>query len=159
MRDSWHARVVSRPSSALMLLAACGAERTGPPQAVGVGDSCWTDVEVPEGGFHLTQAYLQVGSLACRSEQCMVYHYRGDLIQDPSEGDGIAEQVEQCGEDCGWLGIEDRIYCTCKCGVTAGGDPRSIGCEVCPNGFECCPTFALGDAAGDYCVRAGTCER
>ena len=55
-------------------------------------------------------------------------------------------------------GFQRTDYCTCKCGVTAGGDPSSVECSDCPGGFECCPLFSLGAVAGDYCVRENTCE-
>ena len=140
-------------------IALSGCETKTGSGAAGVGDSCFAAIAtVPEGGFQRTEVYLDVGTTACPSELCVVNHYRGDLLLSPLQGDGIEEHVEVCGPECGWSGIEDRIYCTCKCGVTAGGDPSSIECSDCPSGYECCPLFSLGAIAGDYCVREDTCE-
>jgi hypothetical protein len=149
---------------AAMGLVSLGCE--APP----VGDPCLPEV-VPEGGFQRSEVYLENPSLQCRSRICIVNHYQGDLIDSAVNGDGIPERdadedidgedTAPCGESCGWVGIEDRIYCTCKCGVTAGGDSQTITCDACPGGFECCPIFSIGGEGfkGDYCVRDGTCER
>lgn len=146
--------VVSGFMAVLMALFAVGCE------APAVGDPCEPSV-VPTGGFQRTEVYLESPSLQCRTRVCIVNHYRGDLILDPREGDMIGEEVEPCGETCGWANIEDRIYCTCKCGVTAGGDPQTITCDECPDTYECCPVFSIGGEGfkGDYCVRKGTCEQ
>ena len=121
------------------------------------GGDCHEGLIVPEGGFQNWQTYVHVGGPDCESGYCVVNQYSGDLIDSPTEGDGIRESVEACGESCGWSNIEDRIYCTCKCGVSAGGDPSTVTCDDCPTGFECCPLLGIGPAAGDYCVRKGTC--
>jgi len=142
------------------LVTILGASLFGGCEAPAVGDPCKPAV-VPEGGFQRTEVYLESPSLQCRTRVCIVNHYRGDLVLSPLQGDGIEEHEEPCGEDCGWSGIEDRIYCTCKCGVTAGGDPQTITCEECPDGYECCPVFSIGGEGfkGDYCVRKKTCEQ
>ncbi len=134
-----------------------------------VGEACHETLPVPELGFRRTGEYLHVGSASCDSDYCLVNEYEGDLIDSRTEGNGWAEfngdgvlssdEVARCGEECGWTGVKDRIYCTCKCGVMAGGDPHSITCDACPRGFTCCPLFDIGEIAGDYCVLDGTCER
>jgi len=147
-------RPVGRPGILASLLVASACENNAP---TGVGDEC-RPLVVPENGFHATEVFVEVGvrrsesfSLEivesthpdCRTGFCIVNHYEGDFI-DESE-DEIAE----------------RVYCTCKCGVSAGGDAQSTTCNSCPEGFECCPIFAIGGEflKGDYCVREGTCER
>jgi len=150
----------------VLLCGACTTDDLG--DATDVGDACHEPLPVPEGGFQRSEVYVHVGSSACESGYCVVNHYRGDLIDSAVNGDGIPEldadevigpdDAAPCAEDCGWVGIRDRIHCTCKCGVTAGGDGNSITCDACPGGFECCPLLTTGEARGDYCVREGTCE-
>lgn len=141
------------------LLAVLGASILGGCEAPAVGDPCKPAV-VPEGGFQPSEVYLESPSLQCRTRVCIVNHYRGDLILDPREGDGIAEFEGRSPDPGVWDHIEDRIYCTCKCGVTAGGDPQTVTCEECPESFVCCPIFSIGGEGfkGDYCVRKGTCD-
>ncbi len=151
---------------AFAMLGCTGKAASG--GAAGVGESCHDALVVPEGGFQRSEMFVHVGSESCETPYCLVNHYQGDLVDSAVNGDGIPERnadevidasdTQPCGEDCGFVGIRDRIYCTCKCGVEAGGDPDSISCSSCPDGFECCPLFGIGEIAGDYCVLEGTCE-
>ncbi len=128
-----------------ILLCACGITDSGSGPE-GVGDPC-VPGEIPEGGFQSQEVYVESPSLECRTRVCVSNHYRGDLDPDPTFGDGIADVDEACGENCGWVGISDRIYCTAACDDDA----------ACPDGFECCPL--LPEAGSDHCVRAGTCQQ
>jgi len=143
----------------LVCLSGCGGTDSGSGSDGGgalgeVGDPCHEGLEtIPPDGFRRNEIYLQNApdagagwpSADCLSGICIVNHYEGDLVD---------ECVEPCGAACGWECIEDRVYCTCKC-----GGPVDVTCPECPAEFECCEIFAVGLDwfVGSYCVREGTC--
>ena len=123
----------------LFLLAAVSAG-CAPPA---VGDPC-TPEAVPMGGFVGSEAYLETSSVQCRTRVCMVYRLDGD---PRCTGAGCADPAE----------VEQRVYCTCRCGVPSdvSGDPTL--CE-CPEGYSCTEVLDLGGDGirGSYCVKSST---
>lgn len=127
---------------AAIALAGCEAE--------GVGDPC-TPENVEPGGFDGREALVEPSSVQCRTRLCLVYHLQGDP-QNVCEP-GTAAGTNGClTADA----INDRVYCSCRCGLPEGvkGDTCS-----CPDGYVCEELFRAAEnspgIAGSYCVKKG----
>lgn len=119
-------------------------------EAEGVGDPC-TPESVQTGGFDSREVYLEPSSVQCRTRLCLVYHLAGDPsnVCAPGEApgtDGCLPESE----------INDRVYCSCRCGVPDG--VKGETCD-CPDGYVCEALFESSEnspgIAGSYCVKKG----
>lgn len=116
--------------------------------AAGVGDPCKPEV-VPrlgdaDGGtstsnfaFSEDEIYFETNSAQCRTRICMAYRYGGNPYVDPDQ-----------------KAVNERIYCTCRCGAPAGSTATTCKC---PDGFTCAEINSSDLAGpglqGSYCVR------
>ncbi len=108
----------------------------------GVGDPC-TPENIPPGGFDEREAYVETGSVQCRTRVCLVYRYQGDPTR--------CEQ-EECA-DIELQDIADRVFCSCRCRAPEG-QPTC----ACPEGFVCTEDYIINNAMvpgtqGAYCVK------
>ena len=108
----------------------------------GVGDPC-TPENIPSDGFDRREAYVETGSVQCRTRVCLVYQYDGDPTRCERE-DCTQDEVQE---------IEDGVFCSCRCKAPAG-QPT---CE-CPEGFICTEDYIVNSSSvpgtqGSYCVR------
>ena len=139
-------------------------------QAPGVGDPCRPE-NVPQGGFQVSEAYLETSSVQCQTRVCMVYKLKGNTEHT------IADDKDDASYDCGAADgncVNDspdcddgdtvapdcatgRVYCTCRCDAPAGSSTTT--CE-CPDGYACEEVVATNAAGagvrGSYCVKKNT---
>jgi hypothetical protein len=131
------------PTIILVFVAALAGGCAAPA----VGDPC-TPEAIPMGGFVGSEAYLETSSVQCRTRVCMVYRLDGDPTC-------VGAPPCAASEDA----VNDRVYCTCRCGVPSDvtGDPTL--CE-CPEGYECTEVLDLGGNGirGSYCVKGSTVD-
>ena len=125
-------------------------------EAPGVGDPCIPEAIPPGPGFDQSEVYLETSSVQCRTRVCMVYNFAGNPSQSQEEC-----FADPTGPDCSnrqpEAEIDDRVFCTCRCGTTTQG---ASTCE-CPSGFSCEPILdeeAGPGIAGSYCVRTATLD-
>lgn len=129
--------IVGLAISLLGLLTGCPAPAVGDPCQP---ESVPCDTSSGQCGFNSAEAYIEAGSVQCRTRVCMVYHLDGD----PREG---CEPADCASQD----DVEKSVYCTCRCDAP---DSDASTCE-CPDGFECTEILGLGGTGiqGSYCVK------
>lgn len=133
---------------AAVAVMGCGEEDVGTPCAPSRPQGQRCDVSSGDGGtagcFLGSEIYIETQSLQCRSRICLVYKLsEANLV--PSEAVRRAQ---------------DRVYCTCRCGVPAslsGTTDPNVLC-ACPEGFTCVTNLAgeqySEGVRGSYCVRS-----
>ncbi len=125
--------------AAWVLAFATGAVACAPS---GVGDPC-TPENIPPGGFDEREAYVETGSVQCRTRVCLVYRYQGDPTRcEREECDQLDQQQ-----------VADRVFCSCRCRAPEG-QPT---CE-CAEGFVCTEDYIISServpgTQGAYCVK------
>jgi hypothetical protein len=109
-----------------------------------VGSPCLPE-QVPEGGFDVSEAYIESSSVQCETRVCMVWHLSGvpTTAQGCNSGDCASEDE-----------LSKYVYCTCRC---ESGNSKFASC-TCPSGFTCTPVLEQGSEGvrGSYCVRTST---
>ncbi|MCA9529770.1 MAG: hypothetical protein KC543_06520 [Myxococcales bacterium] len=115
----------------------------------GVGDPCNPE-NVPAGGFSPLEAYLEQGSVQCRTRTCVAYKLDGDPNQVIE--DGTCRNPDECVSK---QELEDRVYCTCRCRALEGSSAPTCAC---PSGYSCTDILEVGGTGlrGGYCIKDGT---
>ncbi len=103
----------------------------------GVGDPC-TPENIPSDGFDRREAYVETGSVQCRTRVCLVYQYDGDPTRCDRE-ECTPDEIQE---------IENSVFCSSKC-----KEPTD-----CPEGFICTEepivdSNIVPGTRGFYCVR------
>jgi hypothetical protein len=139
---------------AAMTAMGCSDDDVGSPCAPSrpQGQRCDVNSGAGDGGtagcFQGSEVYIETQSLQCRSRICLVYRFAESTSSTPRPG-RLPESQE-------------RVYCTCRCGVPdslrSTTDP-SVLCQ-CPTGFTCVTNLAgeqySEGVRGSYCVRSST---
>ena len=121
----------------------------------GVGDPCTPSVERAAGfrGFHESEVTIETGAPQCRTQVCLVNHFRG-AVSSPYGGGDVLPQ-------CADRSAAKAVYCSCRCANAAGKTDDSDDYCACADGFECANLVssigALDDhVSGSYCIKKST---
>lgn len=112
----------------------------------GVGDACVPE-QVPAGGFLASETYLETSSVQCATRVCLVRELDGDPNNLQEDGCPLGEETCVAAVE-----VEEKVYCSCRCGAPAGSGLPTCGC---PGGFKCEEVLETGGDGlrGSYCVR------
>jgi hypothetical protein len=128
--------------------------------ALGVGDPCVPEQEgdATFAGFSEKEVNVESKSLQCKTNLCLVNHFRGRT--DLPHG---AETADLCVDaQCADRTVDDAVYCSCRCANAKGEtDDGSVYCTCPEDGFACTQLVAdIGGAnqglTGAYCMKKGT---
>ena len=153
---SFTARVV--PALALAaafagVVASCGGAVRG--DVPGVGDACTPSIERDPAfrGFNENEVTIENGAQACRTQVCLVNHFRGEV----ASAYGNANVVAQCADRT----AAKAVYCSCRCSNAENKTDDSDDYCKCPDDFECANIVGSIGApndhfSGGYCIKKGT---
>ena len=145
-------RALAFAGVASVIAFGCGGSVRG--DVPGVGDPCTPSVEHAAGfrGFHESEVTIETGAPQCRTQVCLVNHFRG-AVSSPYGGGG-GEVPPQCVD----RSAAKAVYCSCRCANAAGKTDDADDYCACEGGFECASLVGSIGAAddhlsGSYCIK------
>jgi hypothetical protein len=150
---SFIVRSLALASVAFVIASGCGGALRSDAQ--GLGDPCTPSIERRPGflGFREQEVTIENGASQCRSQVCLVNHFRGKVTAPYGDADVPPQCVDRA--------TKAAVYCSCRCANAAGKTDDADDYCSCSDGFECASLVSsIGTPddheSGSYCIKKGT---